>query len=111
MTPRDMLGDINTMINVLAGSNTGGCRLHLPHIRQLPGRQELVTWTGPRDINLGSLSFGTLNEYFAILRHRHFNVILEEGSILQMEYGFVHGMLVKHRLSSLSVPGDLRGGP
>jgi hypothetical protein len=72
----------------------------------LAGRKKRVTWQAQQPMNYLAYDLATLDQYLYFLRDRHFSLVTNDGSILQLSFEIDRGELVAHRLNYVPCPVD-----
>ena len=78
--------------------------------RPLAGGLQEVTFPNSEELSLAKLRQSYVEGYGAIVRARAYNVLLDDGAVLQMSYLFQGEHLTRHRLAYLGSPGTTLDG-
>ncbi|NES21651.1 MAG: DUF2290 domain-containing protein [Symploca sp. SIO3E6] len=104
MTPSEIRGEIQKLNLELLNSGLG-IDQNIPVIYDLNKDETLVTWASSQNTpNFSAYPIHTVEEYLSFIRARQFSVILFDGSLFQITYGFKGNNIVKHRLCFCPCP-------
>ncbi len=106
MTHQDVLNDLTRLINVLLSEELA-MDYNVPTVKA-EGKRKSIGWsTQGRYSPIASREYGSLDEYKFYLEERIYSVLLYDGSLLQLSYGFNRKALNRHRLCYYPCPYDL----